>query len=397
MQQVKIQSPQSTSQKGGEMKYRYCRERDGIVHLDVTLSGKRIRRSTGRPATAANMKFVEKNWQAELERLSGKTPMDIQSDVTVEAYGRRCLEANKGFRKVNTTYEYSLTFEKHIVPVFGSIALDAISPSDLKAWLSRLQESGLSGKRIHNIRMVFQGILRDAVSDGLIPKNPFSGIKGFSRKALHDIHPFTLPEIQHILKNAEGKLKAFLTVAFFTGMRTGELIALKWSDVNLVSMRITVRHSIRKNLETDTKTGVVRTIDMLPPVAEALKEQFKLTGLAGGYVFLNRYGKHYAGSTTLANEHWAPLLKRLMLDHRTLYQTRHSFATMMISKGEDVIWVSRMMGHANPSITLSIYSRYREDPVVKRASFLDELDVFGEKDCHVSVTRPNSSLKKNYA
>lgn len=383
------------------MKYRYCRERDGIVHLDITLSGKRIRRSTGRPATAANMKYVEKNWQAELERLISNEPCDAQSDVTVEVYGKRSLEANKGFRKVLTTREYSRTFEKHIVPVFGAVSLDAIVPSDLKAWLSRLQESGLSGKRIHNIRIVFQGILRDAVSDGFIPKNPFIGIKGFSRKAQHDIHPFTLPEIRHILQNAEGKLKAFLTVAFFTGMRTGELIALKWSDINLQSQKITVRRSIRANIETGTKTGVVRTIDMLTPVAEALKEQFKLTGLAGGYVFLNRYKKHYAGSTTIAKEHWTPLLKRLMLDHRTLYQTRHSFATMMISKGEDVIWVSKMMGHANPSITLSIYSRYREEPIVKRAAFLDEINVFGEKDahghCHVSVTQSNSVQKKNYA
>lgn len=388
----KITRPQSTAShsQGGEMKYRYCRERDGIVHLDIPLSGKRIRRSTGRPATAANMKYVEKNWQAELEKLISDKTSDPQPDITVEAYGRRSLEANKGFRKIHTTREYSNTFEKHVVPVFGSLQLDAIVPSDLKAWLSKLQASGLSGKRIHNIRIVFQGILRDAVSDGIIPKNPFIGIKGFSRKAQHDIHPFTLPEIQYILQNAEGKLKAFLTVAFFTGMRTGELVALKWSDINLKSSKITVQRSIRGSIETGTKTGVVRTIDMLPPVADALKEQFKLTGLAGGYVFLNRYGKHYAGSTTLANEHWAPLLKRLMLDHRTLYQTRHSFATMMISKGEDVIWVSKMMEHANPSITLSIYSKYREEPVVKRAAFLDEINLFGEKNghgnCHVSVT-----------
>ncbi|MEW5832325.1 MAG: tyrosine-type recombinase/integrase [Campylobacterota bacterium] len=383
------------------MKYRNCRERDGIVHLDVTVDGKRIRRSTGRPATPANLKFVEKNWQAELERLLGKKSLDVQPDVTVKAYGRRSIEANKGFRKALTTRDYQRTFEKHVVPTFGSLSLDAISPSDLKAWLSRLQESGLSGKRIHTIRIVFQGILKDAVNDGLIPKNPFTGIKGFSRKALNDIHPFTLPEIEYILQNAQGKFKAFLTVAFFTGMRTGELIALKWPDINFKSMKITVRHSIRGNIETDTKTGVVRTIDMLPPVAEALKEQFKRTGLAGGYVFLNRFGKHYAGSLTLGQEHWKPLLKRLMLDHRALYQTRHSFATMMISKGEDVIWVSRMMGHANPSITLSIYSRYREEPVVKRAAFLDEIDVFGEKDArnerHVLVTQSNSAQKKNYA
>lgn len=400
----KITRPQSTASQGGEMKFRNCRERDGFVHLDVIVNGKRIRRSTGRPANPANMRFVEKNWESEVTRILGKRKIENEPNdavMTVETYGYKSLEANRGFRKVHTTREYTNTFKRHIIPTFGQLPLGAILQSDVKAWISNLQKSGLGGKRIHNIRIVFQGIMKDAVADGIIEKSPFWKLKGLSRSAIKQISPLTFEEVQYILANAsygprknKDWFKNLLTVAFFTGMRTGELIALRWSDINMPSQKIVVRHSKRGGILTDTKTGKIREIDMLPPVLEALKEQFKLTGLAGNYVFPSQKTKTgYSGGWSLGQLHWKPLLKRLMIPERDFYQTRHTFATMMISKGEDIIWVSNMLGHANSNITLSVYARYRENKSVKRASFLDGLDIFNLKmdtrDCHVSVTRLN--------
>ncbi len=400
----KITRPQSIASKGGEMKFRNCRERDGFVHLDVIINGKRIRRSTGRPANQANMRFVEKNWESEMTRILGKGKVENETNdgvMTVETYGYKSLEANRGFRKVHTTKEYTSTFKKHIIPIFGNMPLGVILQSDVKSWISHLQTSGLSGKRIHNIRIVFQGIMNDAVADGIIEKNPFWKLKGLSRASIKEISPLTFEEVKYILANVSigsGRnkdwFKYLLSVAFFTGMRTGELIALRWSDINMPSQKIVVRHSTRGGIMTDTKTGKVREIDMLPPVLAALKEQFKLTGLAGDYVFPSQKTKTgYSGGWSLGQLHWKPLLKRLMIPERDFYQTRHTFATMMISKGEDIIWVSNMLGHANSNITLSVYARYRENQSVKRASFLDGMDIntpkIDARVCHVSVTRTN--------
>lgn len=377
------------------MKYRYCRERDGIVHLDITLSGKRIRRSTGRPATAANMKYVEKNWQAELERLTSNKPSDVQPDITVETYGYKSLEVNRAYREESTNIDYKQAFVKHIIPFFGQIPLNVIVQSDIKQWHTALKDKGLSPKRISSISIILQGIMKDAVSDNLISRSPFFNLKGVSRKALKEITPFTLEEVKYILSNSEGWFKNFLAVAFFTGMRTGELLALRWEDVNLHSSNIIVRHSMSRGKIKCTKTGKTRIIEMLPPVVTALKEQFKYTGLKGESVFYSRWTQDaFTNTSTIGRHHWKPLLKRLLIADRALYHTRHTFATMMITKGEDITWVSKMLGHSNPSITLSVYTRYVENKSVKRAQFLDEIDVFSvaksERFCHVSVTREKS-------
>lgn len=389
-----IQSPQSTGKNGGDMSaYKYCRPRDGFVHLDVIVDGKRFRRSTGRPDTPANLKYVDKNWQSEVERITNKNkvePID-NGEFTVEKYGYKSLDANRIYREQSTNTDYMQAFKKHIIPVFGTIPLSKVIQSDIKQWQSNLQEVGLSGKRINLISTIFQGIMRDAVNDDLIPKNPFIGLKGISRKAIKPITPFTFEEVKYVIANTDGWFKNFLGVAFFTGMRTGELMALSWEDINMHSKKIIVRKSMSRGIVKCTKTGNERIIDMLPPVEAALKEQFKETGLKGQSVFYSKWDQNpFTNSSTLGRHHWKPLLKRLMIADRVLYNTRHTFATMMISKGEDIIWVSKMLGHSNSSITLSVYARYREDTSVKRAKFLDDVNVFSPKDmarnCHESVT-----------
>ncbi|MDD2267227.1 tyrosine-type recombinase/integrase [Sulfuricurvum sp.] len=394
-----IPRPQSTGKNGGDMSaYKYCRSRDGFVHLDVIVDGKRFRRSTGRPDTPANLKYVDKNWQSEVDRILKKGQAEVieEGEITVEKYGYKSLHANRIDRKDTTNTDYRQGFEKHIIPIFGNIPISKVKQSDLKAWQTYLkEEKKLSGKRIHAISTVFQGIMRDAVNDELITKSPFYGMKGVSRAAMKEITPFTFDEVRYILSNAEGWFKNWLAVAFFTGMRTGEINALSWEDISIHSGKIIVRKTMTRGVMSTTKTGTIREIDMLPPVLEALKEQFKITGLKGESVFYSRWTQEaFTNTSTLGRYHFKPLLKRLLLGDRNIYQTRHTFATMMISKGEDITWVSKMLGHSNPAITLSVYTKYREDQSVKRASFLDQVDVFKSADksreCHVSVTQSDS-------
>lgn len=384
--------------------YRYCRVRDGVVHLDVMIDGKRFRRSTGRPATPQNLKYVDKNWQAEVERLCGKAKVIVSDKLTVEVFGYKSLAMNAGNRKENTNLEYTGIFESRIIPVFGKLAIEDILPSDLKEWQSMLISEGLSGKRVHNIKMVLRGILNDAVDDRIIDRNPFENVSGVSQKPKEEKYPFTLNEVKTILSHESGWFKNFLAVAFFTGMRTGELMALKWSDITLSENGgiIKVRESMRRSKLTDTKTDASqdREVDILPPVMEALKEQFKLTGLVGGIVFTNTRGKGWTDASGIRKTYWYPLLKRLKIAARDLYNTRHTFATMMISRGEDITWVQNMLGHANSNITLSAYTKYIKNEGVKRASFLDQVDVYKSdlsRYDQVAVTKSNDGKILNFA
>lgn len=379
-----IRRPQSTASIGDDMSnYKNCKERGGMVYLDVRVDGVRHRKSTGRPATPANLKYVEKNWQKELDRILGNDKIEVEKndgEITVEEYGYKSLEAHRTDRRENTHKEYLGIFKQRIIPFFGTIPLSKIVQTDLLSWQGRLKDSGVSPKRVHNIRMVLQGIMNDAAADGLISKSPFQGMKGVKQKSA-EVYPFSLDEVKYILENAEGWYRNFLALSFFSGMRTGEMMALQWGDINFVSNKIRIERSVRNGITSDPKTeSSIRTIDMLPLVAKALREQFKTTGLKGGAIFVNTHGESFRHASSVQKTYWNPLIKRLKMEARDQYQTRHTFATMMISRGEDIIWVSKMMGHSNPSITLKFYAKYIYEKEIKRASFLDEFEVGSQSE-----------------
>lgn len=374
-----IRSPESTANIGDDMSnYKNCKDRGGKVYLDVRVYGIRYRNSTGRPATPANLKYVEKNWQKELDRILEKDKSEVEKnngEITLEEYGFKSLEAHRVDRRENTHKEYLGIFKQRVIPVFGFMPLSKIVQTDLLAWQGQLKDSGISPKRVHNIRMVFQGIMSDAAADGLILKSPFQGLKGVKQKSA-DVYPFTLDETKYIISHADGWYQNFLTLAFFSGMRTGEMMALKWEDINFVSNKIRIERSVRAGIVGDPKTpSSIRTIDMLPPVAKALRNQFMETGLSGGAIFVNTRGIPFSDAGSIRKTYWNPLIKRLLLTARDQYQTRHTFATMMISRGEDILWVSSMLGHINASITLKFYAKHNKEQEVKRASFLDEFEV----------------------
>ncbi|MEW5833001.1 MAG: tyrosine-type recombinase/integrase [Campylobacterota bacterium] len=367
--------------------YKHAKERGGIVYVHGTINGKRYRLSTEKQANATNLKWVENNWRKVLEGLIAQQSETESSEcVTVEEYGYKSLASHK--REELTVREYNGIFENYILDhitkkdgvekrtvLFRNIPIDKITPMDLRTWQTRLLNQGLSGSRVHNIRTVFRGIFKDAVADKIISENPFDKVEGVS-KGEPEINPFTMKEVKEIIANAEGFFKVMVTVAFFTGMRTGELIALEWGDINFIEKKISIRRARRSGITKKPKTkNSIRQIDMLPVVEQALREQYKQTGLRGRDVFVSQRDEGFSNAGTLTQNYWHPLLKRCLLDSRDFYNTRHTFATIMISNNEDILWVSKMMGHKDSSITLQKYAKYREDKSVRRAAFVD--DAFG--------------------
>ena len=110
---------------------------------------------------------------------------------------------------------------------------------------------------------------------------------------------------------------------------------------------------------------------MLPQCEFFLREQRKITGLSQN-VFLRASGKIFSHSGDLAKG-WHKLLKSLNLEKRSIYQTRHSFASNMLSNKENPLWVSQMLGHKSLNMTLEIYTRYiKEEKAPRKTTFLDK-------------------------
>jgi len=367
-----------------EKKFTHAKDRDGIVYVSGSINGARYRLSTGKVATSANMKWVDTNWRSCIESLlDNSTKQKVGKDETVllHDYGQKSLDANSGTRKELTVKEYQQIFDTRITPIFGDKPIDTILTSDLKKWQSDMINEGLSSSRVRNVRTVLNGILVDAVNDKLISENPFKGIK-LPRKDHVEIYPFTLDEVNMLINKADGWFKNMLSLAFFTGMRTGEIMALRWEDIDFTNNTIIIRRAIRAGQLGDCKTvSSRREIDMLPRAKEALKAQRLITGLKNKEIFLNRVGDGFAHSSALSDTYWHRLCQKCELFKRDFYNTRHTFATMMVSHGEDVLWVANMLGHKDATMVMTKYAKYRRDNRIKRAAFLD-------------VTVPETPVKK---
>lgn len=184
----------------------------------------------------------------------------------------------------------------------------------------------------------------------------FHGIKPLKVQKT-DIKPFTPEEIKLILENVRPDFQDYLTVRFFTGMRTGEVDGLKWKYVDFDNRIIQVRETIVMNEVTDTKTIFSnRDIQMSEPVFQALKNMEKRTSQYS-YVFVNQVGKPL-DHNKVTKRVWYPLLKHLGLAKRNPYQMRHTAATLWLASGEAVEWIANQMGHANTEMLFRVYSRY---------------------------------------
>jgi len=154
-----------------------------------------------------------------------------------------------------------------------------------------------------------------------------------------------------------------MTVALFTqdsitGMRPNEMLALKWLHVDFEMRCITVREGRVQGIEGPPKTlSAYRDIDMLDPLYEILKRHRETTPPDAVYAFPAKNGKPI-NVDNLRNRVWYPALEKAGLRKRTMYQTRHAFASLMLSHGEDPLWVARMLGHTTLNMIFRHYGKF---------------------------------------
>jgi integrase len=386
----------------------------GMLYLDIRYGdGERVRSSTKLKDTSKNRKLLENNIipKIEVQILNGEYNPNAKQVVvpdTVKEYGYRSLKRHQNKRREHVQASYLRHFEMKIVPYFGNMLIREISPIQLMDWQNELMETEKAFS-VKKYRTVFNGIFEDAYKERvngkrMISINPFREVDVPKAREIFidgdeeslvdgDINPFSLEEIEQLLSKADGYLKNFIGIMSRTGMRPGELTALRWSDIDFDNEIIKVRRTriLGKNGPPKKKASV-RDVEMLSGVKEFFQDQYKLTGnnLIGD-VFINSNHKPFYSHDVIAKQFKALLGDE---DKRYLYQLRHSFATMMISEGEDILWVSRMLGHKSSDITLKTYAKaynisHNKNERKQRALFLEKGHSLGTVD----NLSPNNALK----
>jgi integrase len=230
----------------------------------------------------------------------------------------------------------------------GEKPLHSIKPSDIRAALAN--RPNLAGKTVNDYVSVLRMALQAAVDDRLIQSNPAEPIEAAQAQAKPP-DPFTAEEAEEIISALKKKCPEDGDLAefrFFTGLRTGELIGLRWENVDLRAKRmLVVGGRVRGEDRKSTKTGKTRVVDLNSRAMAVLKRQRARTQTAGAHVFLNpRTGVFYDNENQFAKQAWAPCLKALSMRYRRPYNTRHTYATMMLMAGLTPAYCAAQLGHS---------------------------------------------------
>lgn len=258
----------------------------------------------------------------------------------------------------STLRDYQSAVEYHLKPAFGDRLLVDLNIAELKAWIGGL---AISAKRINNVLVPLRGVLADAFADGVIERNPAARIKNLPHRT-EEPDPLSPTEVATLLQVCEPQVRNLFQFAVWTGMRTSELIGLEWGDIDWNKGVARVRRaSVRKQIKEPKTLAGERDVKLLPGSLEALESQKQFSFLQGGRIFLNpRTGSPWETDGQIRKTAWQPAIRKSGIRERNPYQTRHTFASLCLTVGEDIAWVARQLGHKSIAMTLKRYARYMD-------------------------------------
>jgi integrase len=268
-----------------------------------------------------------------------------------------------------TWERYEQIVRVHIKPALGRVKLKNITPTHARALYREKLDTGLAPRTVNYIHTTLSKALKDAVADGLIARNPASSVKA-PRPKKKEIRPLSSEQAKAFLKAVRGnRFEAAFVVALHCGLREGEILGLKWSDVDMYAGTLQVRRTLSEalagHLFEPPKNGKGRNVKLTARAVEALRNHLtrqieEIESLGDRYrdqglVFPSQVGTPMNAKNLTARS-FKPLLKRAKLPNIRFHDLRHTFATLMLQNGEHPKVVQEMLGHATIAITMDTYS-----------------------------------------
>ena len=292
--------------------------------------------------------------------------------ITVKKHSIEWLETIELNLARKTYLSYESLLRTHIWPSLGNRQLSQLQPKHIQSTYSALLTSGVTPATLGNAHRAFHASLQKAVHWRLIDHNPTEYVD-LPKVRRPEKPVLSEKEVRNFLAAAaDHPLEALFILACTTGARSGELLALRWKDVDFENAVIHIRKSLKRTSNGfemgDTKTASShRDIDLGARTVQALREHRSRQNEASlalgsawdssmGLVFTNAVGGAL-DQTNVLKRHFRPLLKEAGLDTSLrFHDLRHIFASIALSRGMDVVRVSAMLGHSSPATTLSVYS-----------------------------------------
>ena len=265
--------------------------------------------------------------------------------------------------KVSTQERYQSAIDLHLVPHVGHVRLSQLSPEHVRGWQRHLLQQGLSARSVQLARGLLYQACEHAVSLEMIHRNPVAAVKA-PRVVKKEVMPPEVQAVRDLLELAQReqhRLFVFIHLIAHTGMRLGEALALRWENVNLDEGWLkAVEQAARTHhhgvfVDTPKTSNAVRSIDLDELTIDVLRRhQAAQDGSSNSeLVFPHRDGGFMERTTIMRD--LKQLGQRVGTPDITWHQLRHFHASVALQRKQNVVTVSRRLGHSNPNITLGTY------------------------------------------
>lgn len=290
--------------------------------------------------------------------------------LRVGDYLDRWLDSLRDTLRRRTWIRHEEIVRLHLKPYLGGIKLDRVNPLQVQSLYRSKLDSGLSPRTVQIIHVTLYKALKQAVKWTLIPRNIAEFVEP-PKVPRKEIIPLSKEQVKRLLEAAQGnKLEALYVLAVQTGMRSGELLGLRWKDVDLEGGIVQVRRSVfNGHIEAPKSVKGNRSIKLTRTSIRALREHERTSK----WVFCTNVGTTISVHN-LHNRSWKPLLVRAALPHnRRFHDLRHTCATLLLSKGVHPKIVQEMLGHSSITITLDTYSHVLPNMQEKAVEAMEEI------------------------
>lgn len=281
----------------------------------------------------------------------------------------------------STRKNYRSTMQNYWVPHLAHLPIDAITPVLMRKIVNGIEWTS-PVRRKNAVRLV-TSLFNQAISDELIQRNPARSIPA-TRVVKRELDPFSRAEadaviakLYEVTSGLQTIYACFFEFSFYTGMRPGEAMALRWSEVDTRNRTARVcRIRLYGKIQERTKTKTSREVLLNDQALQALEKARPLTAARSDYVFAPEgsgdKSELYVRSETGPKRYWLLALRKLGMRHRRMYDTRHTYATMCLMAGMNPAFIASQLGHS-VQILLSTYARWISSP--NDWSELEKLDM----------------------
>ena len=288
--------------------------------------------------------------------------------------------------KPSTLSDYQGILKNHVLPKFGKTQVNNITRLMVKSFLMKKFNDGFASSTVTHIKNTISGVLNLALDDEVILSNPGHNIGKIFKKQQSKliIEPCTQEELKELLDTAKINFPKhypmFLTLAR-TGIRLGECTGLQWKDIDFENRFINIERGFSKGKIETPKSGQSRKVDMslqLTDVLKRLLRQRKIDTLKNGWsnlpewVFITEGGKPCYEN--YPRRIFYKLIKNAGLRKVRIHDLRHTYATLRITKGDNVADVSKQLGHHSVKFTMDIYYHWIPGGNKNEVDGLDDVD-----------------------